>query len=115
MKPIYHKGEGKSTVNHEKNNQAEQNSEDFLNQLRKTYAHALVSQDQSRVIVWNDWQPSSPVFDMQTHEILFKIEPAYISYIWHKGGIEIMASDRIVTVIYDGYTGERLRYVEATY
>lgn len=115
MKPICHKGECKSPVSHENQNQAGQNNQDFLNQLQKTYDHALVSQDQSRVIAWNDWQPSSPVFDMQTHEILFKIEPAYISFIWHRGGIEIMASDRIVTVIYDGYTGKRLRYVEATY
>jgi len=102
-------------MSYENDKQVEQNGPDFLNQLRKTYDHALVSQDQSRVIVWNDWQPSSPVFDMQTHEILFKIEPAYISFIWHRGGIEIMASDRIVTVIYDGFTGVRLRYVEATY
>ncbi len=99
-----------------KNNPAPpETKEDAREWLKNHFENILPSPDNLRAIAWNPFGMHASVFDLLTLKELFRIEADYEVYYWINAGKEIVATDKRVTYIYDGFTGKILRNVEATY
>jgi hypothetical protein len=83
--------------------------------LEEKFDHWVLSQDESRVVAWRNYDKAAIVFDTSTATEVVTIEVEMDRWLWAPGGKELISHNYIITCIWDATTGKFLRSVEAMY